>query len=206
MQDSAPMRRLLLAMIASTLALLAGCGVTLPTRYVLERDVGGWSYRRYQRVMDVEIAVAGNPAVGHTATYVRRTGRSSGAVPFANAMVAVFERPAGLAAEARRQVRTLASYEVEMRALGGGWVWHLDGGPGDRWALWVSGRHVVKVGGDGEAVPEDVVATYMGLYPSDLDPNGRARPGTPSEGELTEAETSGQSADEPHFLQENAPR
>lgn len=177
---------------------LAGCAASPPPRYVIERDVGGWSYRRYQRVLDVEIVVSDNPAVGHTATYVRRAGRSP-TVPFVNVFVAVYERPSGLAAEARRAVRALASYELDVRPIGGGWVYHLDGGPGDRWALWVSGPHVVKVGAD-DAVPEDVVAAYMALYPSDLDEHGRARPGALSEGEAS-SEPDG----DPH-PQENAPR
>lgn len=198
--------------LALTVSVLAGCGPSIPPRFVLERDVGGWSYRRYQRVLDVELPIEGNPAVGHTATYVRRAERSRGEVPFTNVFVSVYERPAGLAAELRRQMRSLASYDAEVRAYGGGYVWYLDAGPGDRWALWVSGPHVVKVGagGDLRAVPEDVVNAYMGLYPSDLDPHGRARPGTPSDGEPGSGEPEsegGSGTDEvPSFLRDNAPR
>lgn len=197
------------------LAALPGCGPGIPDRFVLERDVDAWSYRRYQRVLDVELAVEGNPAVGHTATYVRRATRTSQTVPYANVFVTVYEHPAGLAAEVRRQVRGLASYEAEVRDLGGGRVWYLDAGPGDRWALWVSGPHVVKVGAseDLDEVPEEIVSAYMGIYGSDLDEHGRARDGTPSAGELPEPEapTSGDGSDDdeddtPSFLRENAPR
>lgn len=201
------MRRLL---AMGALAVLASCSTTLPPRLVLERDVSGWSYRRYQRVLDVELPIEGNPAVGHTATYVQRASRTSRDVPFTNVFVTVYERPAGLAAEVRRQMRALASYDAEVRAYGGGYVWYLDAGPGDRWALWVSGSHVVKVGAGGDlpSVPEDLVNAYMGFYPSDLDPHGRARPGTPSEGEpSSEAPASeGQGDEVPSFLRENAPR
>lgn len=201
------MRRL----AALLLVLLPACGPNIPTRFVLERDVGAWSFRRYQRVLDVEIAIEGNEAVGHTATYVQRVARSSRTVPFTNVFVAVYAEPRGLAAEVRRQVRALASYESEVRPYGGGYVWYLDAGPGDRWALWVSGAHVVKVGAGGDlpAVPEDIVNTYMGIYPSDLDPHGRARPGTRSEGELEEnapASEGGSGDQVPSFLQDNAPR
>ena len=90
------MRKLWLAV--GLLAALPGCGPSIPTRFVLERDVDGWAYRRYQRVLDVELAIEGNPAVGHTATYVRRASRTSDQVPFANVFVSVYERPEGLAA------------------------------------------------------------------------------------------------------------
>lgn len=193
------------------LFLLPGCGGGPPARFVLERDVGDWRYRVYQRVLDVEIAIEGNPAVGHTATYVRRADPRSDLVPFANVFVSVYERPAGLAAEVRRQVRALASYETEVRDYGGGRVWYLDAGPGDRWALWVSGRYVVKIGGSEalDEVPRDIVSTYMGIYPSDLDEHGRARQGTASAGEADEDAPApeGQQGDEvPSFLRESAPR
>jgi len=205
------MRRTRQAALSALVAvgLLAGCGPNLPARFVLERDVDGWSYRRYQRVLDVEFAIEGNPAVGHTATYVRRVTRTSETVPFANVFVTAYERPAGLAAEVRRQVRALATYETEVRDLGGGKVWYLDAGPGDRWAVWVSGPHVVKIGASDEMdeVPESIVSEYMGIYGSDLDEHGRAREGTPSAGDASEAPASGDEDDDtPSFLRENAPR
>lgn len=191
-------------LLALSLPIALGCSPAIPARFVLERDVGDWSYRRYQRVLDVEIPVRDGQAVGHTATYVQRASR--GSVAFANVFVSVYSAPRGLAAEVRRQMRALTIYDAEMRAYGGGHVWWLDGGPGDRWALWVSGPHVVKVGA-GEAldeVPVELVSTYMGLYPSDLDAHGRARADTESAGEL---EAPGGASDEvPSFLRENAPR
>lgn len=203
------MRRILA--VAALLATVSSCGPSIPTRFVLERDVGDWTYRRYQHVLDVEFAVEGNAAEGHTATYVQRPGRTERAVPFANVFVSVYGQPEGLAAEVRRQVRGLASYEVDARALGGGYVWYLDAGPGDRWAVWVSGPHVVKVGASDalDDVPADVVNAYMGVYPSDLDEHGRARPGTRSAGELPTAEPAAEGDDDeavPHFLREDAPR
>ncbi len=214
------------ALLALALAAV-GCGPSIPSRFVLERDVDDWSYRRYQHVLDVEFAVEGNPAEGHTATYVQRARRTSDTIPYANAFVSVYEQPAGLAAELRRQVRALASYEVSVRDLGGGRVWYLDAGPGDRWAVWVSGAHVVKVGASEgmDDVPEAIVSAYMGVYGSDLDEHGRARDGTPSAGERPglgasegggeggeggEDEDDGDSEDNdddvPGFLRENAPR
>ena len=187
------MRARALPLLTVMLVLLPACGPSIPARFVLERDIDHWSYRRYQRVLDVEIQVPNNPAVGHTATYVQRATRTSRTIPFANVFVVVYENPQGLAGEVREQVRALGSYEVSVRDLGGGRVWYLDAGPGDRWALWVSGPHVVKVGASEgmDDVPQDVVSAYMGIYPSDLDEHGRARDGTASAGELPSSTSEG---------------
>lgn len=164
------------------LALVAGCGPSYPTRYVLERDVGPLSYRRYQRVLDVEFPVQGNEAVGHTATYVRRSDR--GEPPYVNVFVTVYDHPASLTAEIRHQVQSLESYDVAVEDVGGGRAWRLDGGDDDRWVLWVSSRFVVKIGGNASAeLLHEVVSTYMGVYPSDLDEHGRARDGAASAGD-----------------------
>lgn len=167
--------------VAVAIAVIAGCGPSIPARFVLERDIGSLSYRRYQRVLDVEFPVEGNAAVGHTATYVRRSAR--GEVPYVNVFVTAYESAPGLTAEIRRQVRTLESYDVGVADVGGR-AWSLDGGEGDRWFLWVSASRVVKVGGlADDALLRSVVSEYMGMYPSDLDEHGRARDGAPSAGE-----------------------
>ncbi len=163
---------------------LAACGPSVPSRFVVERDIGHLAYRRYQRVLDVELAIEGNAAEGHTATYVRRSGSD---IAYVNAFVTVYTNPAGLAAEVRRLVRSLASYDVTVIDVGGR-VFQLDAGEGDRWLLWVSGARVVKVGGTAsDALTREVVNEYLGIYPSDLDENGRARPGTLSAGDASEA-------------------
>jgi hypothetical protein len=168
--------------VAVLLAFVIGCGPSYPPRFVLERDVGRLSYRRYQRVLDVEFPVEGNDAVGHTATYVRRTGGRD--VPFVTVFVTVYDHAEGLASVVRRQARSLGSYEVRVVDEGGR-AFLLDGGPGDTWYLWVSSNHVVKVGG---AAPNDwvrqVVREYMHTYSSDLDEHGRARAGAASAGEV----------------------
>lgn len=170
--------------LALLLATVAACGPSVPTRYVLERDIGSFAYRRYQRVLDVELAIEGNPAEGHTATYVRRHGTD---VEYVNAFVTNYTNAAGLAAEVRRLVRSLASYDVTVVDIGGR-AFRLDAGDGDRWVLWVSGGRVVKIGGTAdEELTRQVVEAYMSTYPSDLDEHGRARPGTASFGEASEA-------------------
>jgi hypothetical protein len=177
-------RALVVVVSLSLLWLAAGCGPSYPTRYVIEHDVGPLSYRRYQRVLDVEFPVHGNDAVGHTATYVRRSDR--GEPPFVNVFVTAYDHPASLTAEVRHQVQSLESYDVEVADVGGGRAWRLDGGTDDRWTIWVSSRFVVKIGGNADdALLHEIVSAYMGVYPSDLDEHGRARDGTPSAGDAT---------------------
>lgn len=192
--------RALVAVLLVSLALVAGCGPSIPARYVIERDIGHFAYRRYQRVLDVELAIEGNSAEGHTATYVRRTGTD---VEYVNAFVTVYANPAGLAAEVRRLVRSLASYDVSVVDMGGR-VFRLDAGEGDRWVLWVSGGRVVKVGGTAsEDLTREVVSEYIGTYPSDLDENGRARPGTLSFGDASAA-SAGEGDDMPATLRDES--
>lgn len=160
---------------------LEACGPSIPARFVIERDLGELSYRRYQRVLDVELPVEGNAAVGHTATYVRRTDTAG--VPYVNAFVTVYDHAPGLTADIRAHLESLASYRSSVVDVEGGRAFALDGGPNDRWWLWVSANRVVKVGGTAdEALTRRVISAYMGVYPSDLDEHGRARDGTASAG------------------------
>jgi hypothetical protein len=188
--------------------LLLGCGHTLPQRYVVERDLDGFAYRRYQKTLDVEVAIAGNQATGHTASYLRRGGSK---VAVATAFVSVYQRAASLAAEARERLMPLPRYHVEVQDVGPGYAFVLDADPAERWMVWVSGRYLVKLGAPaGEAVPEALIDAYMDLYPSDLDEHGRAREGTASAGRSKrEREQAAQTKHEqevPRFLREGAPR
>lgn len=186
-------------MVALMVALIGGCGPSIPTRFVIERDIGRFAYRRYQRVLDVELAIEGNTAEGHTATYVRRTGSE---IEYVNAFVTVYENPAGLAAEVRRLVRSLASYDVTVVDVGGR-VFRLDAGDDDRWLLWVSGTRVIKVGGTAdEELTREIVSAYLSTYPSDLDENGRARPGTLSWGDASESGESSEELELPRSLRD----
>lgn len=193
----------LMAMAAS--AVVMACGPSLPTRYVVERDMGDMRYRRYQKVLDVEFPVEGNAAVGHTASYVRRgTGRD---ISFATAFVTAYDQPAALVSEVRERLDSLGTYEVSVGELEGEHVWWLDGG-GDRWALWVSERYIVKLGAPrGEEIPEDLAEEYTDLYPSDLDENGHAEDGAASGGfSARQQEERDEQLDIPRHLREGAPR
>ena len=62
----------------------------------------------------------------------------------------VYTRAASLGAELNERVRGLGRYRVSVQELEGQYAFVLDGGPDEHWAVWVSGRHVVKLG-----APED---------------------------------------------------
>lgn len=159
--------------IASALALCLGCAPQRPPRYVIESDVAGYHYRRYQKVLDIELPLAGNRAVGHTATYVR-PGDPLEIVPV---FVTRYERATGLAEDIRQRLRALAGYALEVQTLSREHVWLLRGEGGDVWLLWVSGRHLVKIGApEGDPrVPAALAEAYLDRYPSDLDRKGRSK-------------------------------
>ncbi len=187
------------------LALLAvACAPDIPPRFVLERDIDGLAYRRYQHVLDVEFLVPDNPAEGHTATYVRR-GDSREALVFATAFVTVYERSSALTAAIREQLEELGTYEIDVVKRAGEWMWELRGEA--PWLLWVSGRYLVKLGGPpGGEIPEELVDAYADLYPSDLDETGRAREGSASAGNIQSPDEEDEELDVPRSLREGAPR
>ena len=187
---------------------VAGCGSELPARYVIERDLDGFAYRRYQKTLGVEIAIEGNEAVGHTATYLRRG--ASDQVAVATAFVTVYAQARALAAEGRERLQALDGYRFSVSEVSGENVWQLDGGESERWIAWVSGKHLVKLGApEGEPLPDAIADAYLALYPSDLDEHGRAAPDAASAGksraERAEHEPEAE-RDVPASLRENAPR
>jgi hypothetical protein len=186
------------------LGLLGACGPKLPPRFVVERDVGELAYRRYQHVLDVEMPIEGNAAEGHTATYLRRGEGED--VALATAFVTVYAQAPSLAEEIFERLEQLASYELETVKLEGEWVWRLEGDEAT-WFLWVSGRHLVKLGvPSGRELPEDLADTYLDLYSSDLGENGRAREGAASAGASTTRQEEEGDVDVPSSLREGAPR
>lgn len=157
-----------------------GCGHQRPPRYVIEQDVAGYHYRRYQQVADVELPVPENPAVGHTATYVRG-GEPVQVLPV---FVTSYERAPGLGESVRQQLRAMEEYQLDVKKLGRENVWQLRGESGDVWLLWISGKELVKIGapqGD-PRVPAEVASAYLAVYPSDLNKRGRIKSGAASAG------------------------
>jgi hypothetical protein len=187
--------------------LMLACSHDLPARYVIDHDLGGFVYRRYQKTLDVEFAVEGNQATGYTATYLRHG--SGKTVAIATAFVTVYQRADSLTAEVRERLKALERYKLAVQEVGDGYAWTLDAGPSERWALWVSGSHLVKLGAPpGELIPDALAEAYMDMYPSDLDEHGYARSDAPSRGpsKAERKESGEQEREMPKSLREHAPR
>jgi hypothetical protein len=182
-----------------------GCGSDLPARYVIEHDLDGYAYRRYQKSLDIEIPVADNQATGHTAAYLRRSGDE---VSVITAFVTVYAQAKSLAAEVRAGLSHLPGYSVSAEKLAGQYVWLLQANAGERFCVWPSGKYLVKLGApSSSAFPEAIVEAYAALYPSDLDEHGHARADTASAGEAKAAQAEEADApDMPANLREGAPR
>jgi hypothetical protein len=164
--------------------LLAACGGSPrpPERGVLESNVTSWRFRRYQKLLDVEVWVPGNPAVGHTATYVRKDAEREGRITqetIASAFVTRYQQDRGVLRALIELVQRLendAGYDVEVQSLGDVMVISITG-QGESWALWHSAGHIVKVGGRGlPALPEELVEAYGERYPSRLTSDVLDRP------------------------------
>lgn len=167
--------------VAFVLAMMGlGCAPKRPPRYVIETDLAGFHYRRYQKVLDVELPIPENPAVGHTATYVR-AGDAPQILPV---FVTSYQHGPGLAESVRQRLRAMEEYQLNVKKLSRENVWQMRGESGDVWLLWVSGKELVKIGApDGEPqVPAAVVEAYLDLYPSDLNRRGHVKRGAESAG------------------------
>lgn len=166
--------------LASLLAVCLGCAPKRPPRYVIETDVAGFHYRRYQKVLDIELPIPENPAVGHTATYVQ-AGAAPRVLPV---FVTSYQHGTGLAESVRQRLRSMQEYTLDVKKLSRENVWQMRGESGDVWLLWISGKELVKIGApDGEPqVPAELVEAYLDLYPSDLDRRGHVKRGAKSAG------------------------
>ena len=185
-----------LLLASACLVILASCGGSPPPpeRGVLENNVTSWRFRRYQKLLDVEIWVAGNPAVGHTATYVRKDAEREGRVrqeTMASAFVTRYEQDRGVLRallELAQRLKNEAGYDVEVQSMGGVLVISITG-QGESWALWYSAGHAIKVGGRGlESVPEELVEAYGARYPSRLTGDVLDRPLPPEDSVAADAE------------------
>lgn len=159
---------------------LCACGTSLPARYVIEDDLGGYTFRRYQNTLEGELPIPGNAARGHSAAYMRQGERS---VEVVTALVTVHERAARLTESMRAELAALPGYELETGTLAGQYAWQLRSESEPSYWIWPSGRYVVKLATPaGQQLPEAVARPYAGLYPSDLDEHGHALPGATSGG------------------------
>lgn len=165
------MKHAMLAMLAAVATV--GCASGPPARFVLEQDAGPYTFRRYQKSLDAEIPVEGNPATAHLATYVK----GGSAVRVAPVTVTVYATSEGLADAVRTVVRAMPGYTYGVEKRHGEWLWSLKGEQDDDWLLWPSGAQLVKLGvpEDEDDVPEVLLEAYLDRYPSDLDKSGKAR-------------------------------
>ncbi len=187
-----PLRGVQLAVALAAIGGIAvGCGGATPPpdRRVLEREVDDWNFRRYQKLIDVEVWVPDNKASAYTASYARSDAEKRGrlgADDVVNVFVTEYEQPAGVLRAVVKFARRLgqeSGYLVEENTLGGQRVL-LVTGQGEAWALWGSGRYIVKVGGRGRRdVPASLVSAYGDPYPSGLTSGmlDGALPGGPDE-------------------------
>ena len=179
-------RRMIMACIS--LVVLTACGgAPPPQRGVLESNVETWRFRRYQKLLDVEIWVEGNAAVAYTASYVREEADRAGRIEagdVANVFVTRYETSRGVLralVELARRLQQEGGYDVEVRSLGDVRVISVTG-QGEAWALWASDGHAVKVGGRGlDEVPPSLVEAYGERYPSHVTTDILDRPLPPAE-------------------------
>lgn len=165
------MRVLLLALAT----LVTACGNPKPpVRAVIEADVEGWTFQRYQALLDVEVWVPKNRAAAHTASYVSRAALKRGRLgetDVVNAFVTRYKKNEGILRALVKFVRRLSQesgYVVEERKIAGTRLFFVSGS-GETWAIWAAANHVIKIGGRGrEEIPDDVVEAYADRYPSKI--------------------------------------
>jgi hypothetical protein len=187
---------------ALALLTLCACASSLPPRLVIEHDLGEFAYRRYQRSLETEIAIADNPATGHTAAYLKRGAHE---VAVVSAYVTDYAHAKALTAEARAALANMPGYTLTPETFDGEHVWLLAAGAEEHWCIWVSGKRLVKLGAPaGSEFPHAIVSAYLALYPSDLDERGHARANAASAGEPSAAADTPEGV--PASLRESAPR
>lgn len=155
-------------------ALACGGAPPPPKRGVVEHDVSSWKFRRYQEMQEVEVWVADNSAVAHTASYVRARAEKEGRIgdgDILNAFVTRYQSERGVLRATVVFVRRLAQesgYQIEEDKRAGVRLFTI-AGHDESWVMWPSRGHVVKLGGRYvDAVPDAIIDAYGERYPSTL--------------------------------------
>jgi hypothetical protein len=145
----------------------------IPVRGVVEADLGGWKFKRFQGpLLDVEVWVEGNKAEAFTASYITNDAEKRGHVEdkdIVNVFVTKYERDDGVVRATVKLARRLAQeqgYQVDEDKISGTRALTISG-HGETWVMWPSRQYVVKVGGRGRTdVPKSMVGSYGDRYPS----------------------------------------
>ena len=117
------MRVLVLALAMA--AISCGGHPAPPPNGVVQADLGSWKFRRYQRVLDVEVWVDNNKAEAFTASYVAGAAEQSGHIndkDVVNVFVTRYATDAGVLRETVKLARRLAAeqgYQVDEAKVGG---------------------------------------------------------------------------------------
>lgn len=199
-----PRTRALVSVSLACALAAVGCSSSLPRRYVIERDMQGYAFRRYQNSLDVDVPVEANTAEGHSAAYLHRAGKR---VDIVTAFVTVYARPQSLTAEVRQSLLSLPGYKLQTEAHFGQHVWVLRAGSEPQYVVWPSGRFLIKLGAKSlPELPADLAEAYAALYPSDLDEHGHARKDAASSGSAKQEQREESEPELPANLREGAPR
>jgi hypothetical protein len=167
------MRALFVAVVLTAFA--CGGHPPIPTRGVVESDLGSWKFRRFQGpLLDVEVWVEGNKAEAYSASYITAQAEQRGHIDdkdLVNVFVTRYANGEGVVRATVKLARRLAQdggYQVEEDKIAGARMLTITG-HGEAWVMWPSNKHVVKVGGRGRIdVPKAMVESYVDRYPSQL--------------------------------------
>lgn len=156
---------------------MVGCGghPPIPTRGVVEADLGSWKFRRFQGpLLDIEVWVEGNKAEAYSASYITADAEKRGRIEdrdLVNVFVTHYASPEGVVRATVKLARRLAAdngYQVEEDKVAGARTLTITG-RGEAWVMWPSTGYVVKVGGRGRTeVPASMIQPYVDRYPSQL--------------------------------------
>lgn len=161
--------------VALLLASACGGSAPIPKRGVVEGDLDGWKFRRFQGpLLDVEVWIDGNRGVAHSASYITEESEKRGQITdkdLVNVTVTKYDTDAGIVRETVRFARRLAAekgYQVEEDKISGVRVLAITG-PAEAWVMWPAKNYVVKIGGQGRTnVPSGIVGDYGDRFSSKL--------------------------------------
>jgi hypothetical protein len=196
------------ALFLATVVTVVGCGghPPVPRRGVVEADLGGWKFRRFQELLDVEVWVEGNKAAAYSASYITADAEKRGRIDdkdLVNVFVTRYAAPEGVVRATVKLARRLAQdggYQVEEDKIAGARTLTITG-RGEAWVMWPSHQHVVKVGGRGRSdVPKSMVENYVDRYPSQLPGGSLEGPLPPGPGDANKTKV-----EKPEY-DSNAPR